>query len=145
MQQTQKMPDFWVFRPISLAIIPFLVYSITMINTKNVKKDLLRFKHDDMDGQDYETAANLIGGNQFIAAANFIDRLDTMPREHMITLIYKNKKLWNEMWYFDHNGYFCTRETVCASFKPIEVKDPALRLDPNKKAYIQKVYQREIA
>ena len=121
LQQTQKMPDFWVFRPISLAIIPFLVYSITMINTKNVKKDLLRFKHDDMDGQDYETAANLIGGNQFIAAANFIDRLDTMPREHMMTLIYKNKKLWNEMWYFDHNGFFCTRETVCASFKPRKV------------------------
>ena len=115
------MPDFRVFRPIFLAIIPFLVYSITMINTKNVKKDLLRFKHDDMDGQDYETAANLIGGNQFIAAANFIDTLDTMPREHMMTLIYKNKKLWNEMWYFDHNGYFCTRETVCSSFKPREV------------------------
>ena len=115
------MPDFRVFHPKVLAIVLFLVYSITMINTKNVKKDLLRFKHDDMDGQDYETAANLIGGNQFIAAANFIDRLDTMPREHMMTLIYKNKKLWNEMWYFDHNGYFCTRETVCASFKPREV------------------------
>ena len=115
------MPDFRVFRPKVLAIIPFLVYSITMINTKNVKKDLLRFKHDDMDGQDYETAANLIGGNQFIAAANFIDRLDTMPREHMMTLIYKNKKLWNEMWYFDHNGFFCSREPVCASFKPREV------------------------
>ena len=81
-----------------------------MINTKNVKKDLLRFRHDDMDGQDYETAANLIGGNQFIAAANFIDMLDTMPREHMMTLIYKNKKLWNEMWYFDECGFFCTRE-----------------------------------
>ena len=121
MQQTQKMPDFWVFRPKVLVIMLFLVYSIPMINTKNVKKDLLRFKHDDMDGQDYETAANLIGGNQFIAAANFIDRLDTMPREHMITLIYKNKKLWNEMWYFDHNGFFCTRETVCSSFKPREV------------------------
>ena len=63
-----------------------------------------------MDGQDYETAANLIGGNQFIAAANFIDMLDTMPREHMMTLIYKNKKLWNEMWYFDECGFFCTRE-----------------------------------
>ena len=98
--------------------MPFLVYSLLMIRTKNVIKDLLRFRHDDMDGQDYETAANLIGGNQFIAAANFIDRLDTAPREHMITLIYKNKKLWNEMWYFDHNGYFCTRETVCSSFKP---------------------------
>ena len=115
------MPDFSIFRPIFLAIIPFLVYSQRMIRTKNVKKDLLRFRHDELDGQDYETAANLIGGNQFIAAANFIDRLDTAPREHMITLIYKNKKLWNEMWYFDHNGYFCTRETVCASFKPREI------------------------
>ena len=36
-----------------------------MIRTKKVMKDLLRFKHDDMDGQDYETAANLIGGNHF--------------------------------------------------------------------------------
>ena len=115
------MPDFLIFRPIFLAIIPFLVYSQRMIRTKNVIKDLLRFRHDDMDGQDYETAANLIGGNQFIAAANFIDMLDTMPREHMMTLIYKNKKLWNEMWYFDHNGYFCTRETVCSSFKPRKV------------------------
>ena len=92
-----------------------------MIRTKKVMKDLLRFKHDDMDGQDYETAANLIGGNQFIAAANFIDMLDTMPREHMMTLIFKNKKLWNEMWYYDDNGYFCTRQSVCASFKPREV------------------------
>ena len=113
------MPDFLIFRPIFLAIIPFLVYSQRMIRTKNVKKDLLRFRHDELDGQDYETAANLIGGNQFIAAANFIDGLDTAPREHMITLIYKNKKLWNEMWYFDHNGYFCTRETVCSYFKPL--------------------------
>ena len=117
----KKMPDFRVFRPIFLAIIPFLVYSQRMIRTKNVIKDLLRFRHDELDGQDYETAANLIGGNQFIAAANFIDGLDTAPREHMITSIYKNKKLWNEMWYFDHNGYFCTRETVCASFKPREI------------------------
>ena len=77
--------------------------------------------HDELDGQDYETAANLIGGNQFIAAANFIDRLDTAPREHMITLIYKNKKLWNEMWYYDDDGYFCTRQSVCASFKPRKV------------------------
>ena len=120
-----------------------------MIRTKNVKKDLLRFRHDELDGQDYETAANLIGGNQFIAAANFIDGLDTAPREHMITLIYKNKKLWNEMWYFDDIGQFCTREAGVFSefaeegfnFPPIEVKDPALRLDPNKKAYIQKVKQ----
>ena len=116
----EKNGIFTVFFHFFLAILPFLVYCIVMIRTKNVIKDLLRFRHDDMDGQDYETAANLIGGNQFIAAANFIDMLDTMPREHMMTLIYKNKKLWNEMWYFDHNGYFCTRETVCSSFKPRE-------------------------
>lgn len=116
----EKNGIFTVFFHFFLAILPFLVYSLLMIRTKNVIKDLLRFRHDDMDGQDYETAANLIGGNQFIAAANFIDMLDTMPREHMMTLIYKNKKLWNEMWYFDHNGYFCTRETVCSSFKPRE-------------------------
>ena len=88
------------------------------MKTKTIENKLLQFRSDEIDGQDYETVANLIYGNQFIAAANFIDMLDTMPREHMITLIYKNKKLWNEMWYFDHNGYFCTRETVCASFKP---------------------------
>ena len=117
----EKNGIFTVFFHFFLAILPFLVYSLLMIRTKNVKKDLLRFRHDELDGQDYETAANLIGGNQFIAAANFIDMLDTMPREHMMTLIYKNKKLWNEMWYFDHNGYFCTRETVCASFKPREI------------------------
>ena len=116
----EKNGIFTVFFHFFLAILPFLVYSLLMIRTKNVIKDRLRFRHDDMDGQDYETAANLIGGNQFIAAANFIDMLDTMPREHMMTLIYKNKKLWNEMWYFDHNGYFCTRETVCSSFKPRE-------------------------
>ena len=116
----EKNGIFTVFFHFFLAILLFLVYSLLMIRTKNVIKDLLRFRHDDMDGQDYETAANLIGGNQFIAAANFIDMLDTMPREHMMTLIYKNKKLWNEMWYFDHNGYFCTRETVCSSFKPRE-------------------------
>ena len=116
----EKNGIFTVFFHFFLAILPFLVYSLLMIRTKNVKKDLLRFRHDELDGQDYETAANLIGGNQFIAAANFIDMLDTMPREHMMTLIYKNKKLWNEMWYFDHNGYFCTRETVCSSFKPRE-------------------------
>ena len=115
------MPDFRVFCPKVLAILLFLVYCITMIRTKNVKKDLLRFRHDELDGQDYETAANLIGGNQFIAAANFIDMLDTMPREHMMTLIFKNKKLWNEMWYYDDDGYFCTRQSVCASFKPRKV------------------------
>ena len=32
-----------------------------------------------------------------------------------------------------------------SNLKDVEVKNPALRLDPNKKAYIQKVYQREIA
>ena len=92
-----------------------------MIKNKTVRNELLKFKNDPLDGQDYETAANLIYGRQFIAAANFIDMLDTMPREHMMTLIFKNKKLWNEMWYYDHNGYFCTRETVCSSFKPRKV------------------------
>ena len=121
MQQIKKSGIFRVFPPDFSCKYAKIVYSIVMIRTKNVIKDLLRFRHDDMDGQDYETAANLIGGNQFIAAANFIDMLDTMPREHMMTLIYKNKKLWNEMWYFDHNGYFCTRETVCSSFKPREI------------------------
>ena len=121
MQQIQKNARFFDFPPDFSCKYAKIVYSIVMIRTKNVKKDLLRFRHDELDGQDYETAANLIGGNQFIAAANFIDMLDTMPREHMMTLIYKNKKLWNEMWYFDHNGYFCTRETVCSSFKPRKV------------------------
>jgi hypothetical protein len=81
-----------------------------IMKTKTVRNELLKFRKDEYDGQDYETAANLIGGNQFIAAANFIDMLDTAPREHMMTLIYKNKKLWNEMWYFDEIGQFCTRE-----------------------------------
>ena len=42
------------------------------------------------------------------------------PNAYMIRNL-RNKKLWNEMWYFDHNGYFCTRETVCSSFKPRKV------------------------
>ena len=63
---------------------------------KTTRDNLLKYTKTPFDGQDYETVAHLIAGNQLIAAANFIDRLDTMPREHMITLIYKNKKLWNE-------------------------------------------------
>ena len=109
-EQNKNIARFFYFPPDFSCNSAKIVYSIDMIRTKNVKKDLLRFRHDELDGQDYETAANLIGGNQFIAAANFIDRLDTMPREHMMTLIYKNKKLWNEMWYFDEIGQFCTRE-----------------------------------
>jgi len=35
--------------------------------------------------------------------------------------------------------------SIDANLQDVEVKDPALKLDPNKKAYIQKVYQREIA
>ena len=69
-----------------------------MIRTKKVMKDLLRFKHDDMDGQDYETAANLIAGNQFIAAANFIDSLDTFPRDEMKIIIMNTcPKVYYEM------------------------------------------------
>ena len=60
-----------------------------MIKTKNVIKDLLRFRHDDMDGQDYETVAHLIAGNQLIAAANFIDGLDTIVRDTMKIVIMK--------------------------------------------------------
>ena len=69
-----------------------------MIRTKNVIKDLLRFRHDELDGQDYETAANLIGGNQFIAAANFIDMLDSFPRDEMKIIIMNTcPKVYYEM------------------------------------------------
>ena len=43
------------------------------MKTKTIENKLLQFKSDEIDGQDYETVANLIYGNQFIAAARFID------------------------------------------------------------------------
>ena len=67
------------------------------MKTKTIQNKLLQFITDEYDGQDYETVANLIKGNQFIAAANFIDILDTMPRDHMKEIIqkqdYRHRKL----------------------------------------------------
>ena len=57
---------------------------------KTPKNNLLKYINTPFDGQDYETVANLIGGNQFIAAANFIDRLDTMVRDTMKIVIMKS-------------------------------------------------------
>ena len=67
------------------------------MKTKTIQNKLLQFITDEYDGQDYETAANLIKGNQFIAAANFIDILDTMPRDHMKEIIQKQPSLYKEM------------------------------------------------
>ena len=63
-----------------------------MIKNKTVRNELLKFKNDPLDGQDYETAANLIYGRQFIAAANFIDRLDSFPRDEMKIIIARTCK-----------------------------------------------------
>ena len=57
---------------------------------KTTKNNLLKYINTPFDGQDYETVANLIGGNQFIAAANFIDGLDTMVRDTMKIVIMKS-------------------------------------------------------
>ena len=62
-----------------------------------IQNKLLQFRKDEIDGQDYETVANLIKGNQFIAAANFIDMLDTSPRDHMYDIIAKQPSLYNEI------------------------------------------------
>ena len=67
------------------------------MKTKTIQNKLLQFITDEYDGQDYETVANLIKGNQFIAAANFIDILDTMPRDHMKSIIEKQPSLYKEM------------------------------------------------
>jgi len=68
-----------------------------IMKTKTIENKLLQFKSDEIDGQDYETVANLIYGNQFIAAARFIDALDTAPRNHMEDIIAKQPSLYNEM------------------------------------------------
>jgi len=57
---------------------------------KTVRNKLLEFKNTPFDGQDYETVAHLIAGNQLIAAANFIDRLDTIVRDTMKIVIMNN-------------------------------------------------------
>ena len=67
------------------------------MKTKTTQNKLLQFRKDEIDGQDYETVANLIKGNQFIAAANFIDMLDTSPRDHMYDIIAKQPSLYNEI------------------------------------------------
>ena len=77
------------------------------------QKNLLKYINTQFDGQDYETAANLIKGNQFIAAANFIDGLDSLPRDTMKTIIAKScKTIFIEMFdcdpslYSDELGFF---------------------------------------
>ena len=67
------------------------------MKTKTIQNKLLSFRKDELDGQDYETVANLIKGNQFIAAANFIELLDTAPRDHMRNIIAEQPSLYNEM------------------------------------------------
>ena len=65
---------------------------------KTVKNELLKFRKDEYDGQDYETAANLIAGNQLIAAADFIDILDSFPRDEMKIIIMNTcPKIYYEM------------------------------------------------
>ena len=75
------------------------------MKTKTIQNKLLQFRKDEIDGQDYETVANLIKGNQFIAAANFIDMLDTSPRDHMYDIIAKQPSLYNEM-FPEENGIY---------------------------------------
>ena len=57
---------------------------------KTTRDNLLKYTKTPFDGQDYETVAHLIAGNQLIAAANFIDRLDTMVRDTMKIVIMKS-------------------------------------------------------
>ena len=75
------------------------------MKTKTIQNKLLQFRKDEYDGQDYETVANLIKGNQFIAAANFIDMLDTSPRNHMENIIQKQPSLYNEM-FLEQTGVY---------------------------------------
>ena len=56
---------------------------------KTTRNNLLKYIKTPFDGQDYETVAHLIAGNQLIAAANFIDGLDTMVRDTMKIVIMK--------------------------------------------------------
>ena len=54
---------------------------------KTTRNNLLKYAKTPFDGQDYETVAHLIAGNQLIAAANFIDGLDTIVRDTMKIVI----------------------------------------------------------
>ena len=80
-----------------LYFLLFIVYSIPIITKKDyimriqtTRNNLLKYKDTPFDGQDYETVANLIYGRQFIAASNFIDRLDTLVRDTMKIVIMKS-------------------------------------------------------
>jgi len=77
------------------------------MKTKTIQNKLLQFRKDEYDGQDYETVANLIKGNQFLAAADFIELLDTDPRMNMMLIIAKQPSLYNEMFSQDEyeNNY----------------------------------------
>ena len=57
---------------------------------KTTKNNLLKYIKTPFDGQDYETVAHLIAGNQLIAAANHIEMLDTMVRDTMKIVIMKS-------------------------------------------------------
>ena len=67
------------------------------MKTKTIQNKLLSFRKDEYDGQDYETAANLIKGNQYLAAGEFIYLLDTSPRDHMRNIIAKQPSLYDEV------------------------------------------------
>ena len=80
---------------------------------KTTQNNLLKYINTPYDGQDYETAANLIKGNQFEAAASFIEMLDSLPRDTMKTIIAKScKTIFIEMFdcdpslYADELGFF---------------------------------------
>ena len=57
---------------------------------KTTRNNLLKYINTPFDGQDYETVAHLIAGNQLIAAANHIDMLDTIVRDTMKIVIMNN-------------------------------------------------------
>jgi len=67
------------------------------MKTKTIQNKLLSFRKDEYDGQDYETAANLIKGNQYLAAGEFIYLLDTSPRDHMRNIIAEQPSLYDEV------------------------------------------------
>ena len=78
---------------------------------KTTKNNLLKYIKTPFDGQDYETVAHLIAGNQLIAAANHIEMLDTMVRDTMkIVIMNTCTKISYEMFgttsfYDDHDDH----------------------------------------
>ena len=75
------------------------------MKTKTVRNELLKFRKDEYDGQDYETVANLIKGNQYLAAGEFIYLLDTSPRDHMRNIIAEQPSLYDEV-FPEEKGYY---------------------------------------